>query len=251
MYPDEREKFLRAIREDGVVRDYEVTLKKKDGSLYETEVTASPVRNQSGDVINYVSIHRDITRQVKLEMDLRQSQKMEAIGTLAGGIAHDFNNILTAVVGHTEIGRFTLDKADPVHRNLDQVLQASARAADLVKRILAFSRQTEQRRQPAPIVSIVREALKLLRPSLPITIEIHDEISLSPEDGVIFADPTEIHQVLINLCTNAAYAMRASGGVLLIRLSYSAVDDCRHSPHPDLKPGPYVLPRSKRYGPRH
>ncbi len=251
MYPDEREKFLRAIREDGVVRDYEVTLKKKDGSLYETEVTASPVRNQSGDVINYVSIHRDITRQVKLEMDLRQSQKMEAIGSLAGGIAHDFNNILTAVVGHTEIGRFTLDKADPVHRNLDQVLQASARAADLVKRILAFSRQTEQRRQPAPIVSIVREALKLLRPSLPITIEIHDEISLSPEDGVIFADPTEIHQVLINLCTNAAYAMRASGGVLLIRLSYSAVDDCLHSPHPDLKPGPYVLPRSKRYGPRH
>jgi CheY-like chemotaxis protein len=173
-------------------------------------------------------------------MDLRQSQKMEAIGTLAGGIAHDFNNILTAIVGHAEIARFTLEEADPVHRNLDQVLQASARAADLVKRILAFSRQTEQRRQPVPIVSIVREALKLLRPSLPTTIEIREEISLSPEDGVIFADPTEIHQVLINLCTNAAYAMRGSGGVLLIRLSYSAVDGCRNSPHPDLKPGRYV-----------
>ncbi|MGO8942314.1 MAG: PAS domain S-box protein [Syntrophobacteraceae bacterium] len=235
--------FYRDIRKtltEGHVWSGRLTNKKKDGSLYETEVTASPVRNQSGAIINYVSIHRDITRQVKLEMDLRQSQKMEAIGTLAGGIAHDFNNILTAIVGHAEIARFTLEEADPVHRNLDQVLQASARAADLVKRILAFSRQTEQRRQPVLIVSIVREALKLLRPSLPTTIEIRDEISLSLEDGVIFADPTEIHQVLINLCTNAAYAMRASGGVLLIRLSYSAVDGCRHSPHPDLKPGRYV-----------
>jgi PAS domain S-box-containing protein len=235
--------FYRDIRKtltEGHVWSGRLTNKKKDGSLYETEVTASPVRNQSGAIINYVSIYRDITRQVKLEMDLRQSQKMEAIGTLAGGIAHDFNNILTAIVGHAEIARFTLEEANPVHRNLDQVLQASARAADLVKRILAFSRQTEQRRQPVPIVSIVREALKLLRPSLPTTIEIRDEISLSPEDGVIFADPTEIHQVLINLCTNAAYAMRASGGVLLIRLSYSAVDGCRHSPHPDLKPGRYV-----------
>ncbi|MGP8195161.1 MAG: PAS domain S-box protein [Syntrophobacteraceae bacterium] len=235
--------FYRDIRKtltEGHVWSGRLTNKKKDGSLYETEVTASPVRNQSGAIINYVSIHRDITRQVKLEMDLRQSQKMEAIGTLAGGIAHDFNNILTAIVGHAEIARFTLEEADPVHRNLDQVLQASARAADLVKRILTFSRQTEQRRQPVPIVSIVREALKLLRPSLPTTIEIRDEISLSLEDGVIFADPTEIHQVLINLCTNAAYAMRASGGVLLIRLSYSAVDGCRHSPHADLKPGRYV-----------
>jgi CheY-like chemotaxis protein len=150
------------------------------------------------------------------------------------------NETLTAIVGHTEIARFTLAQADPVRHNLDQVLQASARATDLVKRILAFSRQTEQRRQPIPVVSVVKEAFKLLHPSLPSTIEIRDEISLSPEDGVVFADPTEIYQVLINLCTNAAHAMRAAGGVLLIRLSYSAVDDCRHSPHPDLKPGRYV-----------
>ncbi len=235
--------FYRAIRKtltEGHVWSGRLTNKKKDGSFYDSEVTASPIRNKSGAVINYVSIHRDISRQVRLEIDLRQSQKMEAIGTLAGGIAHDFNNILTAIVGHTEIARFTLDGANPVHRNLDQVLQASARATDLVKRILAFSRQTEQRRQPVPIVAIVREAFKLLRPSLPTTIEIRDEVLLSPEDGVIFADPTEIHQVLINLCTNAASAMRGSGGVLLIRLSDSVVDDCRHPPHPDLQPGRYV-----------
>jgi PAS domain S-box-containing protein len=235
--------FYRDIRETltgGQVWSGRLTNKKKDGSLYETEATASPVRNKSGAIINYVAIHRDITRQVKLERDLRQAQKMEAIGTLAGGIAHDFNNILTAIVGYSEIARFTLAEADPVRRNLDQVLNASSRATDLVKRILAFGRQTEQKHQPVPIVSVVKEALKLLRPSLPATIEIRLEVSLSQEEGVIFADPTEINQVLMNLCTNAAHAMRACGGALLVRLSYAVVHDRRYSPHPDLESGPYV-----------
>jgi PAS domain S-box-containing protein len=235
--------FYRDIRETltgGQVWSGRLTNKKKDGSLYETEATASPVRNKSGAIINYVAIHRDITPQVKLERDLRQAQKMEAIGTLAGGIAHDFNNILTAIVGYSEIARFTLAEADPVRRNLDQVINASSRATDLVKRILAFSRQTEQKHQPVPIVSVVKEALKLLRPSLPATIEIRLEVSLSQEEGVIFADPTEINQVLMNLCTNAAHAMRACGGALLVRLSYAVVHDRRYSPHPDLESGPYV-----------
>ena len=251
-----RGRHLRLLKSDkhdsGFYRDIREKLKsgqgwtgrlnnrKKDGSLYETEATASAVRNKSGDIINFVSIHRDITLQGKLERDLRQAQKMEAIGTLAGGIAHDFNNILAAIVGHAELARFKLSQDDPVRSNLDQVLKAGARATDLVKRILAFSRQTELRRQPVPIVSVVKEALKLLRPSLPTTIEIRREITLSPEDGVIFADPTEIHQVLMNLCTNAAHAMRANGGVLLVRLSYLVVPDSRYSLYPDLEPGPYV-----------
>jgi PAS domain S-box-containing protein len=235
--------FYRDIRETlkgGHVWSGRITNTRKDGSLYETEATASPIRNKSGAIINFVAIHRDISRQVKLEIDLRQAQKMQAIGTLAGGIAHDFNNILTAIVGYAEIARFSLEPEDPVRRNLDQVLKASARATDLVKRILAFSRQTEQKRQFVPIGSVVNEALKLLRPSLPTTVEIRHEIDMSPEDGVILVDPTEIHQVLMNLCTNAAHAMRADGGVLLVRLSSSAVDDCRQSFHPDLKPGRYV-----------
>ena len=217
-----------------------VMQEKRDGTLYEAEATASPIRNNSGAVISYVGILRDITRQVKLEKDLRQAQKMEAIGTLAGGIAHDFNNILAAIVGHSEIARFRIDQDDPVRRNLEQVLKASARAADLVKQILAFSRQKEQERQPVSIVSIVREALKLVRPSVPATIEIRQQISMNEGNGVIFADPTEIHQVLMNLCTNAAHAMRETGGVLSIALSHTAFDDILDSPHPDLEAGPYL-----------
>ena len=141
---------------------------------------------------------------------------MEAIGTLAGGIAHDFNNILAAIVGYTEIARFRIAQNDPVRGNLDQVLSACHRAADLVKQILTFSRRTEQVRHPIRIVSVVEEALKLLRPSLPTTIEIRQDIAMSPDRGVIFADPTEIHQVFMNLCTNAGHAMRARGGVLSV-----------------------------------
>lgn len=214
-----------------------LTNMKRDGSHYEVELTACPVRNNSGEVISYLGIYRDITRQVKLEKELQQAQKMEAIGTLAGGIAHDFNNILAAIVGYAEIARFRTEKDDPVRGYLDQVLNAGRRAADLVKQILTFSRRTEQVRQALNIDSVIEDALKLLRPSLPTTIKISQEITLGPDKGVIFADPTEIHQVFMNLCTNAGHAMMASGGVLSVRLTDLTVDG---SFLQDLEPGPYV-----------
>ncbi len=214
-----------------------LTNMRKDGSFYEVELTASPIRNNSSAVIGYVGIYRDITRQVKLEKELQQAKKMEAIGTLAGGIAHDFNNILAAIVGYTEIAQFKIARDNPIRSNLDQVLSASRRAADLIRQILAFSRRTEQVRQPLRIDSIVAEALKLLHPSLPATIEIRQDIAMGPDRGVILADPTEIHQVFMNLCTNAAHSMRARGGVLSVSLRDMIVDD---SLYPDLEAGPYV-----------
>lgn len=215
--------------------------KRKDGSSYEAEITISPVRDEYGDITNYVSIHRDITHEVRLERELRQAQKMEAIGTLAGGIAHDFNNILMAICGYTEMTLQRLPTGSPERRNLDQVLKASHRAADLVSQILAFSRQAEHERKPINIIPLVKETLKLLRSSLPTTIEIQQEIAISGRNGgIILADPTQIHQVLMNLCANAAYAMQDKGGVLSVRLSSEAADADLLARHPHLKPGAYV-----------
>jgi PAS domain S-box-containing protein len=235
--------FYRNIRETlarGEVWSGRLINKRKDGSFYDAEVTGSPVRDKSGAVINHVSIHRDITQEVKLERELLQAQKMEAIGTLAGGIAHDFNNILTAVAGYAQLAYSQSPDGSNARRHLDKVLKAGSRAADLVKRILTFSRRTDQERKPVLIGSIAEEALNLLRSSLPSTIEILQEISIPPERGGILADSSQIHQVLMNLGTNAAHAMRDKGGVLSVRLSETMVDASLAARYPGLRPGPHV-----------
>ncbi len=153
-----------------------------------------------------------IEQRRTLEAQLRQTQKMEAIGTLAGGIAHDFNNILTAIIGYTEITIGDLAPDSRAASDLQQVLNAGNRAKELVKQILSFSRQAEQELQPLRPQLLVKEALKLLRSSIPTTIEVKENID--PECGAVLADPTQIHQIIMNLCTNAYHAMRETGGVL-------------------------------------
>ena len=212
--------------------------KKKDGTLYEEEATISPVMNSNGEITHYVAVKRDVTAERRLERQLRQAQKMEAIGTLAGGIAHDFNNILSAIMGYTELALMDARKGSTISNNMKQVLHAATRARDLVKQILAFSRQSEEERRPLRVQPIFKEAIKMLRSSLPATIDIKQHID--PETGLIMGDPTQVHQVLMNLCTNAAHAMREKGGILEIRLENTHVDDSFAKAHPGLQPGPYV-----------
>ncbi len=234
-YDEIRETLLR-----GEVWSGRLINRRRDGSAYEAETTASPVRDASGKIINFVAIHRDITNEVKLEKELRQAQKMEAIGTLSGGIAHDFNNILTAIIGYTEISRHRLPDGSPLCETLDQVLKAGQRAKDLVKQILTFSRQSEQEREPVQVKPVVEEVLKLVRSSLPSTIEIRQRIEIKPGEGIIFSAPSQIHQVLMNLCANAAHAMRGQDGVLSVNVSRLEID--RLAPPPcGLKPDTYIL----------
>jgi CheY-like chemotaxis protein len=163
---------------------------------------------------------------------------MEAIGTLAGGIAHDFNNILGAIWGYAELAAMDTPDDLPVKTSLQQVLKACGRARDLVQQILAFSRQTEQEERPIKLGPIVKESLKLLRASIPATIKIRQNID--KDSGTVVIDASQAHQVLMNLCTNAAHAMRETGGVLEVGLTNTDIDAEQAAQGRDFEPGPYV-----------
>jgi PAS domain S-box-containing protein len=215
---------------------YEFTALTKDGKELEVETSVSRIPYR-GEMATQ-GILRDVTERKRLEIQLRQAQKMEAIGTLAGGIAHDFNNILMAMLGYAEMAKIDLHEDSTAFTDLEEVLKAGRRAKDLVWQILAFSRQIERERKPVTLHPVIKEALKLLRASLPSTIEIRKEIDTNC--GSVLADPTQIHQVLMNLCSNAHHAMREKGGVLGVELRAVEVDADMARAVPNLHEGRYV-----------
>ncbi|MFO7559486.1 MAG: PAS domain S-box protein [Desulfobacterales bacterium] len=227
------------ILEKGVegksVRFEEIQLKRKDGSLISVEVSAIPIRLKGNKI--FVGIARDITDRKRLEGKFLQAQKMEAIGTLAGGIAHDFNNILSPLIGYAEMLKEDLAVDHPFRANAIEMLHAALRAKDLVKQILTFSRKSEFEIKPIKLQPIVEEALKLLRSSIPKTIDIQQHID--PGCGVINADPTQIHQIVMNLATNAYHAMENTGGKLTVTLKQTHIEQ-QYSAYPDLLPGMYA-----------
>lgn len=193
---------------------------KKDGTPYKVEAQISPVYGLADAGTSFVASVRDITLQLQLEEQLRTAQKMEAIATLSGGIAHDFNNILAAIITNTEMSLEDTDDED-IRENLEIVLKAGLRGKSLVKQIKTLGQDAPQERHPVRLDVIIQECLELLRASLPTTIEIKKHIV--PGLGMVPADPTQIHQVLLNLCTNAADAMRKDGGTLEVRLEAAEI----------------------------
>lgn len=177
------------------------------------------------------------TEKKKLEIQLAQAHKMEAIGTLAGGIAHDFNNILTAIIGYTELAIFDIQNTKELHPRLQEVLKASNRAKTLINQILTFSRKAEITYSPLSLATLLKETLKMMRSLIPSTIEIKQEIS---DSGLVLSDPTHINQIMMNLCTNAAQAMESqAGGILGISLNRVVLDN-EISSEIKLKPGSYM-----------
>ena len=189
------------------------------------DVRAVPVRDDDGTIRFGMALTLDVTERRRLEADVRQSQKMEAVGTLAGGIAHDFNNILASVIGYAELAM--LDAvSDELQSDLQQVLTAAARGRQMVQRILAFSRRSGEELHPVELEPIVSETLRLLLPTLPpgVSIDLHDEERVPAVRG----DPGQLHQVILNLCANAIYAMRETGGTLTVRLLSSDTHGQQH-----------------------
>jgi len=215
----------------------------KDGSEKIVRDWTFIVRNAEGRITQYKGLVEDITERIKaqneqkrLEVQLRHAQRMEAISTLAGGIAHDFNNILSAVMGYTQLAQMKLDRESEPYEDLKQVIQSANRAKLLIGQILAVGRSQEQEKQPMQLTYTVKEALKLLRSTLPSTIEIQE--AYDKDVGIIDADPTQMHQVLMNLCTNAGHALQERGGVLLVSLQNAEIE--KGSWELNLRPGAYV-----------
>ncbi len=212
--------------------------KRKDGGLYTEEATISPVIDTKGKIRNFVAVKRDITSEINLEARLAQAQKMEAIGTLAGGIAHDFNNILAVIVGYAEMLEYDLRDGSPSKENIGQIITACKRAKDLVKQILTFSRQGEQEVKPLRLDLIIKETLKMIRSSLPASIDINQSIKAS--FPTVFADHTQVHQIMMNLCTNAAQAIEDEHGTIHVVLDEIQIEKDANNQMIDLKPGRYV-----------
>ncbi len=240
--PSLRERMRSELRAHGRVPGIEIPFRTKSGEsrtnlLWLELMTLGAESVILGMSLDLTEQHEATRQQRELEEQLRQAQKLDALGTLAGGIAHDFNNILGAIISYTEISKLDYPDNLPLNQNLDEVLHASQRAAALVRQILSFSRHQKEERRRLQLAPIVKEALSLLRATLPTTIAIEQRLDGPTAD--VLANATQVHQIVMNLCTNAAHAIKGQGK-LSVELAQVTVSDGPSKPHVELRPGEYV-----------
>ncbi|MCF7804744.1 MAG: response regulator [Candidatus Marinimicrobia bacterium] len=238
------DKFSSAFRKVSAGETVEIkdVVQTQTGGVRHLQISFIPEPGETG---GYFILGQDITERVEMEKErkrlqdqLMQSQKMEALGTLAGGIAHDFNNILTPLIGFTELSIRQISEESEVFENLQHVLASGHRAKDLVQQILTFGQRSEHTHKPLDMRDVLGETINLVRASLPATIRIDTEIP--DESGMVMGDQTQIHQIIMNLCTNAKHAMREKGGILSVELQQVTLDDSNFEHVPELLPGEYL-----------
>ncbi|MBI1317652.1 MAG: PAS domain S-box protein [Candidatus Hydrogenedens sp.] len=195
----------------------------KDGRITTEQSTIAPMLDAAGIIRYFVAVKHDITQELQIQQQLRQAQKLESIGTLAGGIAHDFNNILSVILGYTEIVQNSLEPKSTAHEELSRVREAGMRAKELVRQILTFSRMNEQASAPLAVVPVIKEALKMLRSTLPSSIMLNENVGVTYP--MVIIDPTQMHQIIMNLCTNAAQALGESQGTIAVSLRETRISE--------------------------
>ena len=239
--------FNKVYRTDISTKALDWKLIRKDGSQCFSETIVSLIKDSDGNRIGFRGIARDITDKRQLEEQLLHAQKMESIGTLAGGIAHDFNNILHMILGNAELAIQDIPKANAAWNRVDKIKTASLKASGIVRQLLKFSRKVDQEFKSINAVAVVKEAVKFLKSTIPASIQI--DTRLPDTEIIILADPVQIYQVLLNLCTNASQAMEETGGVLTITAQKISLDEKKVKLHPDLSAGDHLKITIKDTGP--
>jgi PAS domain S-box-containing protein len=238
--PDDRQRAMenaKKILNGESIELNECTALKKDGSTFPAMIHSSPIYRK-GKPAGLRGFLIDITARKRLEAHLQQTHKMDAIGTLTGGIAHNFNNILGIIMGNMELVLDDVPEWNPAHFNLEEIKTASLRAKDIVRQLLGFARTTASERKPIKLIAVIKDSLKFLRTTIPRSIDILQ--NMHPIADTVLADPTQIHQVMINLGTNAAQAMQKTGGILKIEIQNVVLDRKSAALYPDLKMGNYL-----------
>jgi len=226
------------VLKEGYSGEYEKEAVRRDGTPFPVAVRRWLVRDGEGRPVRMMALLQDISERKRMEARIQQAHKMEAIGTLAGGVAHDFNNILGIIVGNAELALNDPTLHESTARSLDEIRTASIRARDVVRQILTFTRYTDPELEPVRMEVLVEESMRLMRSTIPTSVDIR--VELPEEPAIVAAESSKVHQILINLCTNAFHAMRENGGRMGVRLENVRIDPPGIIEEPDLEPGPYV-----------